>query len=214
MSAEILDSQISDFLVAQLPERPPQILAIEAEAEKSGFPIVGPECGRVLETMARAVNASRVLELGSGFGYSAYWFSRALRAGSEIVCTDFEEANAARAKRLHEATFPHVGLQFLVGDALEQARALPDMQPFDVVFTDVDKAAYPAALDFALSVVRPGGAIIFDNVFYHRRIFSDAPDANAAGVLELHRKLREAKNLHTFIVPIRDGVSVSIRDIK
>jgi predicted O-methyltransferase YrrM len=212
MSAEILDPQISDFLAAQLPERPPQILALEEEAEKTGFPIVGPDCGRVLETMARAVAATRVLELGSGFGYSAYWFSRGLRAGSEIVCTDRSEAHAARAKRLHEAVFPHVGLTFLVGDALTQAREMPDPQPFDVVFTDVDKQGYPDALDFALTIVKPGGAIIFDNVFYHRRIFAEAPNADAAGVVALHRKLREAKSLRTFIVPIRDGVSVSIRE--
>lgn len=214
MSAELLDSEISDFLTAQLPERPAQILALEAEAQKNGFPIVGPDCGRVLETMARAVNASRVLELGSGFGYSAYWFSRALRAGSEIICTDFDQAHADRAQRLHEAVFPHIGMQFLVGDALAKARALPDLQPFDVIFTDVDKAGYPAALDFALEVVRPGGAIIFDNVFYHRRIFAATPDADTAGVIELHRKLRAATNLHTFIVPIRDGISVSIREAK
>ncbi len=210
---DILDPPLSQFLSQQLPERPPRIIGLEKTAAEKNFPIIGPLSGRVLEGMARAVGAKRVLELGSGFGYSAYWFSRALSEGAEIVCTDGDAQNAADGKALAAELFPHVGFTFYTGDAITEAtkHIAKDPRPFDVVFCDVDKHGYPEALTLARQVVRPGGVILFDNVLWHRAVLAPSDDRNLAGVMELHRQLRAAKDLCTFIVPVRDGVSVSIR---
>lgn len=207
----VLDDPLHDFLAEQLPARPRLVEQLEREAAESGFPIIGPLSGRVLETMARAVSARRVLELGSGFGYSAYWFSRALPSGSELVWTDGDPKNEARARSHHEILFPHVTVRFLCGDALTMARPLPG--EFDVVFVDVDKHEYPAALDLAREKVRRGGVILFDNVLWSRRVLAggDASSADSQGVLGLHAKLRAATDLSTFVVPVRDGVSVSVK---
>lgn len=207
----ILDEPLHDFLAAQLPDRPTSILELEAEAERTQFPIVGPVVGRLIETTARAVGARRVLELGSGFGYSAYWFSRALEAGGSLVWTDGSADNEARARALHADAFPHVDVTFLRGDALTMARPLAG--EFDVVFVDVDKHEYPDALELAKRKVRVGGAILFDNVLWSRRVFPGSDDGTSAtaGVHGLLAALRDAKDLATSIVPVRDGVSVSIK---
>src|SRR5262245_9700607 len=112
---DVLDPALSGFLASGVPARPESIVTLEREAEETGFPIIGPVVGRLLETMARAVSARRVLELGSGYGYSAYWLARALPPQGEIVCTDVREDNAQRARQLHAATFAHVALDFRVG---------------------------------------------------------------------------------------------------
>src|SRR3712207_4239650 len=75
----------------------PVLLEMEALAEESGFPIIGRICGQFLEVAARAVRAQRVFELGSGFGYSAYWFSRATGPDGEIHLTDTDPANEKKA---------------------------------------------------------------------------------------------------------------------
>ncbi len=206
----ILDDELSAFLLEQIPARPPEILAIEEEAKRTNFPIIGPLSGRVLETTARAIGAKRVLELGSGFGYSAYWWSRAIGDG-EIVWTDASEDNEKRARALHAKLFPQVKMTFLRGDALASARPLPP--GYDVVFVDVDKDGYPDAFELAREKVRKGGAIVFDNVLWSRRVMPahHKDDAMTKGVLELLRRIREATDLVTTIVPVRDGVSVSIK---
>src|ERR671917_114013 len=76
----------------------PVLLEMEALAEQRGFPIIGRLCGRLLEVMARSVGARRIFELGSGFGYSAYWFSRAVGPGGEVICTDGDPENATLAE--------------------------------------------------------------------------------------------------------------------
>jgi len=75
----------------------PVLLAMEQYAEEHGFPIVGRLCGRFLEVMARSVNAQRIFEMGSGYGYSAYWFSRATGPDGEIHLTDMDPDNETRA---------------------------------------------------------------------------------------------------------------------
>ncbi len=66
----------------------PVLLEMEAEGRERGFPIVGRNVGVTIEVLARSVGARRVFELGSGFGYSAYWFARAVGPNGEVHCTD------------------------------------------------------------------------------------------------------------------------------
>src|SRR2546425_1782436 len=76
----------------------PVLLEMEAEAEARGFPIVGRNVGITLEVLARSLGARRVIELGSGFGYSGYWFSRAIGPGGELHLTDGDPANERKAR--------------------------------------------------------------------------------------------------------------------
>src|ERR671914_53748 len=71
----------------------PVLLEMERLAEERRFPIVGRLVGELLEVLALSVGARAVAELGSGFGYSAYWFSRAVGPGGTVLCTDGDPAN-------------------------------------------------------------------------------------------------------------------------
>src|ERR671922_2639228 len=82
----------------------PVLLEMEAEGEARGFPIVGRQVGVTLELLARSIGARRVVELGSGFGYSAYWFARAVGPGGEVICTDSDPENAKLAEEIGRAS--------------------------------------------------------------------------------------------------------------
>ena len=97
-----------------------------------------------------------------------------------------------------------------IGDALEIAETLDG--PFDVVFNDIDKQDYPAALDLALGRLREGGLFISDNMLWQGRVLDREPvDPATRGVAELTRRLYASDVWSTTLVPLRDGVTISVR---
>ena len=96
MERPIVHPEVESYLRTLLPSRPAPIQEMESEAARDEFPIVGPLVGRLLGMLARSINATRVFELGSGFGYSTYWFADAVGANGKVVHTDFRQDNSRR----------------------------------------------------------------------------------------------------------------------
>jgi predicted O-methyltransferase YrrM len=166
--------------------------------------------GRLLEACARLVRARRVLELGSGFGYSALWLARGLEPDGSLLCVDGSAENAALAAE----TFRRAGIaekvRFEVGDALALLDRTPG--PFDLIFNDIDKEQYPAALPKILSRLRRGGLLLTDNLLWRGRVASEEPAApSTLAIREYTRLLYASPDLLTVILPLRDGVGVSLR---
>ncbi|MER3437572.1 MAG: O-methyltransferase, partial [Chloroflexota bacterium] len=76
----------------------PILLEMERLAKERSFPIVGRLVGELLEILALSIGARTVFEMGSGFGYSAYWFSRAVGPSGRVICTDGDPVNRAQAE--------------------------------------------------------------------------------------------------------------------
>ena len=206
----LVDPAIDRYLAALAATDDPVVAEMERLGTERDFPIVGPQVGRLLEVLARSCGATRVLELGSGFGYSAVWFLRAVGPGGTVLLTEGSAERAAEAHgfltRLGFAGRFHVE----VGDALAIASSLPG--PFDVVFCDIDKHDYPKALPVTRRLLRPGGLFITDNMLWQGKVLDPArADDATRGVLELTRALREASDFETTLVPLRDGLTVAVR---
>ena len=186
---------------------------MEAYAGERGFPIVGRAVGRFLELAARGVDARRVMELGSGYGYSAYWFARAVGAHGEVVCSDGDEENASLAERHLTAAGIWDRVRFHVGDALEVFATQPG--EFDVVYCDVDKHGYPDCWRTARERVRVGGVYICDNVLWGGNVATGRDREGFAGwtaaIQEHNRLVAEDERYVSSIVPIRDGVMLALR---
>ncbi|HEX4823643.1 MAG TPA: O-methyltransferase [Candidatus Polarisedimenticolaceae bacterium] len=207
---DLVQPDIDRYLAAFAAHDDPVLRRMEAIAAERDFPIVGPQVGRLLEMAARACGAQRVLELGSGFGYSAYWFLRGTGPAGTVMLTEGSAENAKSA----EAYLTRGGFsgrfRIEVGDGLAIAEALEP--PFDIVFCDIDKHDYPKALPIARRLVRPGGLFIIDNMLWDGRVLNPAPDDHVTrGVLELTAALKSAPDFAVSIVPIRDGVAIATR---
>jgi len=204
--------QVQRHIVSLVPEREPEMRAMEAEAEATGFPIIGPAAGQVCYQLARLAGARRVFELGSGFGYSTAWFARAVRdnGGGEVFHTVWDEALSARA-RTHLARLGLEGLvRFHVGEAVA---ALAEAEgPFDLIFNDIDKQGYPGSLPAIEAKLRPGGVLITDNALYHGRVFDGADRTPAtSGVRELVGRVTTDPAWTASLLPVRDGLLVAVR---
>jgi caffeoyl-CoA O-methyltransferase len=187
---------------------------MESVAEQRDFPIVGRLVGVTLELLARAIGARRVLEMGSGYGYSAYWFSRAVGPGGEVHMTEGDAANQEKAlDYLRRAGF-HDRVQSHVGNALAIIDELPG--EFDIIFCDIDKGDYPTAWAKASERIRVGGLYLCDNVLWSGRVAEEkATDDVRPGWTEAIKEHNEAivadpRYVQT-VVPTRDGVMVALR---
>ncbi len=205
----IVQPDIEQYLKDITPDRDSVLTEMEDYAQRTGFPIVGPLVGRLLFLLAASTHAKRILELGSGFGYSAYWFARATGEDARIICTDREQNNAQRAQEWFARGCIEEKITFHVGDALAVLAAAEG--EFDIIFNDIDKHSYPKALALGIPKLRRGGLFISDNVLWKGRVLSDKPDEATAGILTFNRRLYSMPELFSTIIPLRDGVSVSIK---
>ena len=187
----------------------PVLLEMEAEAKELGFPIVGRNVGVTLEVLARSVRARRIVELGSGYGYSGYWHARAVAAGGEVHLTDGDPENARKAEVYLTRTDLWDRVTFHVGDAVTSLDALGG--EFDVVYDDIDKEGYPDAWRAARERIRVGGLYVCDNVLWSGRILDDEPDETTRAILEHNQLIADDERYVSTIVPTRDGVVVAIR---
>jgi len=208
-SLEIVHPAIEEYLKGLAPDPDPVLKEMEVLAESRSFPIVGPLVGRLLTLLALAVGARRILELGSGYGYSAYWFARGLPPDGEIVCTEYSEENARRARQFFARGGIRQRITFEVGEALELVERHPG--PFDLIFMDIDKESYPEAFPKLLPRLRAGGLLITDNMLWSGAVVRPAADAATRGIQAYTRLLYGSQELSTVILPLRDGVSVSLK---
>ena len=212
MAVEPVTPEIAAYLDAQVPSRHPELAAMEAEAARTDFPIVGPAAGQFCYVIARLVGARQVFEMGSGFGYSTAWFARAVveNGGGTVHHVVWDQALSDRArKHLAALELDHV-VEFHVAEAVETLKQAAG--PFDLIFNDIQKADYPASLPVIAAKLAPRGVMLVDNMLWHGRVV-DPNDtrADTIGVHELTRLVREDPRWIETIVPIRDGVLLAQR---
>jgi predicted O-methyltransferase YrrM len=206
---EIVNNAIEQYLRELSPVIDPVLAEMEKLAEPSHFPIVGPLVGRLLYQLTLITGARRVFEMGSGFGYSAYWFAKALPPDGRIFCTEGSRDRAQLAKEFFARGGLERKLHLEVGDALEIIDRTPG--EFDIIFNDIDKEFYPAALQKALPRLRKGGLLISDNVLWSGRVVEGDTAPSTRGVREYNQLVFTSQELFTTIVPVRDGVSISVK---
>jgi predicted O-methyltransferase YrrM len=207
---DIVDPRVEQYVRGLLDRHDERVLQeMEAEAERTKFPIVGRTVGVTLEVLARAVGARRVVELGSGFGYSAYWFSRAVGPGGELHLTDGDPENEKKALDYLGRAGLLDPVRYHVGDAVSSLQDLDGQ--FDVVYDDIDKEGYPEAWRAARERIRIGGLYLCDNVLWYGRVTGVDPDDRTPAILAHNGMIADDDRFLSTIVPTRDGVMVALR---
>ena len=191
----------------------PVLLEMESLAKEHDFPIIGRLCGRMLEVFARTSGARRIFEMGSGFGYSAYWFSRATGPDGEIHLTDTDEDNEKKAMDFLRRADLDGPVRFHVSDAFEAFGGTSG--DFDIVYCDIDKHAYPQAWELAKERIRVGGLFMCDNVLWSGRVTGkvsgDVREGYTEAIMNMNQAIATDENWRSTIVPLRDGVVAAVR---
>ena len=182
---------------------------MHALAAERDFPIIGPEVGRLLAQLATLTGAKRIFEMGSGFGYSTLFFARAAGPQARIWHTDGDPENTQMAKDFLGRAGVAERVEFITGDALAALAAQEG--DFDIVFCDVDKHQYPQAYEIFADRVRPGGVAIVDNLVWSGRVAAGDDDADTQGVRDYLQRMWSDHRYLSSLMPVRDGVGVSLR---
>lgn len=187
----------------------PVLEAMHAEAAERGFPIVGPEVGRLLFQLATTSGAKRIFEMGSGFGYSTLWFARAVGEDGRVWHTEGDEANTTKAREYLGRAGVADRVEFNTGDARDILKETSG--EFDIIFMDIDKEQYPDAYRIFRDRVRVGGLVIVDNLIWSGRVAEGVDDEMTNGVRQYLDLMWNDTNFLSSLMPVRDGVGVSMR---
>jgi predicted O-methyltransferase YrrM len=212
MAEPLLPERLEQYLESLVPPRPAELAKMEEEGRRTRFPIIGPACGHLCYLVARLTAARQVFEMGSGYGYSTAWFARAVveNGGGRVVHVVWDEALSLKAiGHLSALGYADV-MTYRVDEAVHALRQEPG--PFDLIFLDIDKEAYPEALEVIRSKLRPGGVLLADNLLRRGLVLDGSDHAPATeGVRTLTQLVMAGEDWIGSIVPIRDGLLVAFR---
>ncbi len=212
MTEPLLSKDLSSYLDSLVPERSPELLAMEAYARETSFPIIGPTAGYFLYQITRIAGVTRVFEMGSGYGYSTAWFARGVKenGGGTVHHVVWNEALSQKARRHLSALGYEDIVRYTVGEAIQTLKETAGT--YDLIFNDIDKEAYPESLAVIADKVAPGGILVVDNMLWRGRVFDEGDMSESTmGIRELTHLLVTDDQWLTTIVPIRDGLLLAYK---
>jgi predicted O-methyltransferase YrrM len=183
--------------------------------QEMDLPLVDAEVGVLLETLVRATSASRVLEIGTAIGYSTIWLARGLPADGALFTIEIDARRAALARLHLERAGLSGKVHVMEGDAARLVHKVSG--PFDLIFQDGHKPLYVTLLDRLVSLLRPGGLMVTDNVLWDGEVvpgFIDEPTnrpEDTEAIALFNQRLSMHPSLRTAWVPLRDGVALSVK---
>ena len=216
----ITSPEIEQYIDGLLAPRDPLMASVEAHAREHRLPIVGPAEGQFLYMLVRLYGAKRILELGACSGYSALWLAAASEpVGGTIETIELDPERQEITERHFQQSSHAARLTLLRGNALQ---ILPTLQQgaYDLVFNDLLRSGAGTTdgvpnqvrfLDLSVPLLRSGGVLLSDNVLCGGQVVNPEAGSTGAGIAEYNRRLFAHPQLETALVPIRDGVAISIK---
>jgi predicted O-methyltransferase YrrM len=212
---QIVPDPVERYL-SSLNHQPDALLKeLAALGEKDDLPLVDAEVGALLRVLATTTGATRILEIGTCIGYSGIWLAGALPPGGMLLTMELDPERAKIARDNFARANLADRANVMLGDA---ERLLAKVSgPFDLIFQDGAKKLYGPMLDKLVSLLRPGGLLVTDNVLWDGEVVpgyiaspARKPEDTKA-IAEYNVRLNAHPALLTSTVPLRDGVAISVK---
>jgi len=219
VSDDLTYAVIQKYQNSLLPDRDPVFLEMEAYARDNDFPILELAAGQLCYQIASMIDAKHIFEMGSGYGYSTAWFARALKERYEIIPDTpgivyhvvWDEAMSKMAQDYLQRLGYQEHVEYHIGEAVETLDEFEE-ESLDLIFCDIDKETYPEALPVIKEKLRPGGALLIDNMLWYGRIF-DKNDTTPSteGVREFTRLITADSDWIVSLLPVGDGAILAYK---
>lgn len=173
--------------------------------------ICGKHQGRFLSMISKIIRPKKILEIGTFTGYSTLCLAEGLEKDGRIDTID----NNFELKKIQNYFFNLSKLQNQINqftcDAIKIIPKLKDK--YDLIFLDADKKNYLNYLDLLIPLLRKKGLLVSDNVLWNGKVINtnDNKDLETEVLKKFNQQLSNHKNLETVLLPIRDGISLSMK---
>ncbi|GAC1493300.1 MAG: O-methyltransferase [Vulcanimicrobiaceae bacterium] len=206
---------MSDLTYLRRLHRSPQPLLLELEqhGRADDIPLVDRETGRLLSTLVHAMQANRILEIGTAYGYSTLWMALAMPPAGHIWTIDPDGDRTAVAIEFLRRAGKFDDVSIMNQPALEILPTFP-VRNLDIVFIDAVKTEYVQYLDLVVPLLKRSGLVIVDNLLWDGKSATepDATDsATTTAIREFNKVFLNHPQLDATIVPIGDGVGIGAR---
>lgn len=209
--------KISQYLFEHIPSRDTFFLQLEQFAKENRIPIMDPVSIHFLTQLVRVKKPNSILELGTAIGYSALRMHEAYPLTTITTIERNEEMYKIAIQNLKRTNKSDV-VQVVLGDAfdvIEQLKA--EEKKFDFIFIDAAKGQYERFFTEVQSLLEDDGMIVCDNVLFKGLVVDESKLDNnrlqkiAKKVRQFNEWLVAQENFHTTIIPIGDGLSISVK---
>lgn len=211
----IVNERIVDYINSLDKGNSPVCNAIEKEALADGVPIIRKEMGNLLKVLLLLKQPQKILEVGTAVGYSSILMSENMPRNCTITTIENYDKRIPVAKNNFKRAGKEDVITLIEGDALEVLKTLDG--PYDFIFMDAAKGQYINYLPDIKRVLRKGGLLISDNILQEGEIV-ESRYAVTRRNRTIHTRIREyvyelthTKDFVTSIVPIGDGITLSVK---
>ena len=210
-----LTDKLYDYILEVSLREDPLLAELRAETNRmpDGNMQIAPDQGQFMAMLAKLIGAKRIIEVGTFTGYSALCLAQALPDDGRLICCDVSEEFTAIARRYWQRAAMADKIDLRLAPATETIQGLLDDGAggsFDLAFIDADKKNYDRYFEGCLSLLRPGGLILVDNVLWDGLIIDPAADDTATKTIRaLNRKLAQDPRIDLSLVAIGDGLTLA-----
>ncbi len=182
-----------------------------AKLPASGMQI-SPEQGQFMALLVQLMGVKQAIEIGTFTGYSSLCVARALPADGRLICCDVSKDYTDVARRYWSKAGLSEKIDLRLGPALDTLKGLARDRAgtFDLAFIDADKTSYPQYYEAVLSLLRPGGAVLIDNVLWGGDVADPkANDPETSILRDLNRMISSDDRVDFCLLPIADGLTIA-----
>ena len=210
---EICKDEIIEYLLNNTSNEPELLKELRRETNLkciNSIMISGELQGRLLSLISKIKKPKNILEIGTFTGYSALCLAEGLKKGGEIHTIDKNE----ELLQIQNKYFKKSGYNNIFQYTIDASIMLEKMnKKFDIIFLDADKKNYVNYLNIIPNILNKNGVLIADNVLWYGKVLGkiSEKDKETIAIHEFNKKLKNSKKFQTLILPLRDGISISIK---
>ena len=209
-----ISEKLDDYVVQHTENEPELLRELSRETfQKMLQPrmLSGHFQGRILSFLSKLIRPKKILELGTFTGYSALCLAEGLDKEGELHTIDKNEELVGFQRRYFNRSIHGSKIHQHTGCALEIIKKLN--YKFDLIFIDADKSNYVNYFNLLADKIKRGGVLISDNVLWSGKVIEplENSDLSTKVLLEYNKLLKEDPRFETILLPIRDGLTLSIK---
>ena len=206
-------TEILRYLEASHPAPHPLLLELEQHGRADGIPIVSRETGRFLSVLVHMMQANRILEVGTAYGYSTLWMALAQPPAGKLWTIDPDPTRMEVALSYFRRSGEDDHITIFNQDALELLENF-QQRNLDMVFIDANKTQYRDYLDLVVPMLKRSGIVVIDNCMLDGRVAappSPDDDEDVVAMRAFNEYFLSHPELDATILPLGDGTGIGAR---